>query len=53
MICKGCISFSTKTTNPPAQFLLYGCRLKKITFGIESDLVNKTPKKCKERESIK
>ena len=50
MICFKCVHFGTRTTPSPAQFLLYGCKLKKITFGVESDLKKALPKKCGEYE---
>ena len=52
IICKGCEYFGTKTTPVPAQFLLFGCKLKKKTFGLEIDLEKKCPKKCNERVKI-
>ena len=37
MICKQCQHRATKQTQGAGHFLLYGCRLKKLTFGTESD----------------
>jgi hypothetical protein len=40
---------ATKTTPKPAQFLLYGCREKKMQFGVYSDMMKiKTHENCKE-----
>ena len=52
LICNGCKHFVTKTTSdhPGVKFLLYGCKIKKITFGVEHDLNKKCPKACKEKE---
>jgi hypothetical protein len=35
--CRTCRHRATKTTPAPGQFLLYGCRKKRITFGMQSD----------------
>jgi hypothetical protein len=36
-LCKTCQHMATKTTERPAMFLLFGCKVHKITFGTESD----------------
>ena len=50
MICKGCKHFTTRTIPKPAQFLIYGCKLKKLKFGVYTDIVKTMPKHCKEKE---
>lgn len=48
--CKLCKKMATKTTPEPAQFLLYGCKEHRITFGVYSDyLAGKNQKQhCEE-----
>jgi len=47
-----CINFATKTTPSPSQFLLYGCKLHKKTFGVLSDCEKNMPNRCKEYEKV-
>ncbi|HEY6019781.1 MAG TPA: hypothetical protein VIY48_07720 [Candidatus Paceibacterota bacterium] len=37
MICHTCTHRATKQTSEPSSFLLYGCRFKRLTFGLEMD----------------
>ena len=37
MICHTCTHKATKQTPEPSSFLLFGCKLKRLTFGLEQD----------------
>lgn len=39
MLCKTCKHLATMTTDKPAMFLLFGCKLLKKKFGTESDFL--------------
>lgn len=43
---------ATKTTPAPAQFLLYGCRLLKITFVVYSDMMKLKKDDCREFKGV-
>lgn len=37
VLCKSCKHRATYTTPAPTQFLIYGCRERKLKFGTETD----------------
>lgn len=49
---KGCMYLATKTSEAPASFLLYGCRLFKQQFGLDIDIEQNALRDCKKFKAV-
>ena len=50
MICRPCLHLRLVVLPRPASFSIWGCALKKLRFGMDSDCEKSMPKNCKEKK---